>query len=176
MQARLCWCMTVLSAVRECRPFNPSSRLMHLCCSTRFCYFVRVLLTVVNLQSGNQLTGTLPSGLSMPFLAALDLSHNQLTGTLPRAFYPMLQLMALSHNKFTGQIPAPLGANQLGSRRICPDYHLLWHAMLCCAMSCHVIPCCAATLVLCYSIALTCAPTVMLAQHIKFERTSASQS
>lgn len=90
---------------------------------------------ISNVQSGNQLSGTLPSGPEMPSLAALDLSHNQLTGTLSRAYWPMLQLLALGNNRFTGQIPAPTGANQLGSQRTFCAHNTVaecMHALLVC--------------------------------------------
>ena len=63
------------------------------------------------------LRGTLPAGLDLPSLLALDLSSNRLSGTLPSTLaLPALTELGLSGNRLNGPLPATWAFNfpQLG--------------------------------------------------------------
>jgi Leucine-rich repeat (LRR) protein len=57
--------------------------------------------------SGNQISGTLPTKLELPFIGGMDLSKNSFSGKLPvNLTAPSLREMLLYNNNFTGTIPA----------------------------------------------------------------------
>ncbi|CAL4948883.1 unnamed protein product [Urochloa decumbens] len=57
--------------------------------------------------SRNQLIGTLPAKLELPFIQVMDLSRNSLSGQLPaKLTAPYLTNLLLYNNYFTGTIPA----------------------------------------------------------------------
>lgn len=70
--------------------------------------------------SYNQLTGTIPTGLSrQPLLSILDLAHNQLTGTIPPDLLtPSLTRVHLQSNLLEGPMPPATAGSALQVLRV----------------------------------------------------------